>query len=179
MPGLHACWCKSAAVFDSFVVESPPLKFPKPLELDYCSLSVGALSLAGIVEVPGRLGVLLDLELTSVTESNTKTELAKLGLSELLWISPSALWQDISLLKRMGERHIPLLLSNLGERHLLLDSLGLASNSQTFSTDNLVSRQKDLPLILLSISESEEIFVDSDTNRLNRLFLECQSATKF
>jgi hypothetical protein len=69
----------------------------------------------------------------------------------------------------MGERYIPLLLSNLEERHLLLDSLGLDSNSQTFSTDNSVSRQKDLPLILLSISESEEIFVDSDTNRLNRL----------
>jgi hypothetical protein len=54
------------------------MKFSKPLELDCCSLSVGVLSRAGIVEVPGRLGALLDLELTSVTESNTKTELAKI-----------------------------------------------------------------------------------------------------
>jgi hypothetical protein len=99
MPFPHS---QSAPVFDSFVVESPPMKFSKPLELDCCSLSVGVLSRAGIVEVPGRLGALLDLELTSVTESNTKTELAKLGLSELLWISPFSLWQDISLLKGMG-----------------------------------------------------------------------------
>jgi hypothetical protein len=63
---------------------------------------LSALSLAGIVEIPGRLGALYDLELTSVTESNNKIELAKLGLSELLWISLSSLWQDISLLKRMG-----------------------------------------------------------------------------
>jgi hypothetical protein len=92
---------------------------------------VGVLSRAGIVEVPGRLGALLDLELTSVTESNTKTELAKLGLSELLWISPSSLWQDISLLKGMGKRHITLLLFNWHFR-TINDSSDWCLNRQIF-----------------------------------------------